>query len=210
MSDFQRKAQNIWYHYKFHILVGLFLLVTILICLYSCATKPQFDIQVYYVSGSSRIYNEQLDWLEAAVAKHCGDTNGDGEITVAVTGLKVGKNTDPSMRAQYMNAVHAGEVMLLFGDAEGISYLYQNGFLQPLTDFSDELDGDGYAWVVSDSAFSQQTEGFELFDGSNVYISLRIFEETWASALGSAKDNYKIACDTLRSMIALDAPEGEE
>ena len=121
MSDFQSKAQNIWYHYKFHILVGLFLLATILICLYSCATKPQFDIQVYYVSGSSRIYNEQLDWLKSAVAKHCGDTNGDGEITVAVTGLKVGVNTDPSMRAQYMNAVHAGEVMLLFGDAEGIS-----------------------------------------------------------------------------------------
>ena len=88
--------------------------------------------------------------------------------------------------------------------------MYQNGFIQPLTEFSDDLDGDGYAWVVSDSAFAAQTEGFELFDGSNVYVSLRIFDDTWASALGSAKNNYKIACDTLRSMIALEASEGEE
>ncbi len=202
------KVENVWYHYKTYIIAGLFLLGTVIVSLHSCVTKPEFDIQVYYVTGSSSMYNEQLAWIETAVAAHCGDVNGDGEVTVAVTGLRVGKNTDPAERAQYMNAVQAGEVMLLFGDEGGINYLYQNGYLQPLTEYSDQLDGDGYAWKVTGSAFATETEGFDLFS-ENLYVSLRIFDDTWSSVRFSVKDNYEAACNTLRSIISTPAVEEE-
>lgn len=202
------KAENIWYHYKSHILVGIFLLGTLIVCLHSCVTKPEFDIQVYYVTGSSSLYNEQLAWIESAVAAHCQDVNGDGEITVAVTGLRVGENTDPTERAQYMNAIQAGEVMLLFGDEGGINYLYQNGYLQLLTDYSDHLDGEGYAWKVTGSSFASETEGFDVFS-ENLYVSLRIFDDTWSSVRSNVKVNYETACDTLRSMIATPVSEEE-
>ncbi len=195
------KIENIWYHYKTYIIAAAFLLGTLIVCLHSCVTKPEYDIQVYYVTGASAIYNEQLAWIESAVAKHCGDTNQDGEITVAVTGLKVGPNTDPTERAKYLNAVQAGEVMLLFGDEAGINYLYQNGFLQPLTDYSNVLDGNGYAWNISNSVFSTQTEGFDLFGETQVYLSLRIFEDTWSSKLSNGKRNFEIAENTLRSIM---------
>ncbi len=194
------KAENIWYHYKYHILAGIFILGTLIVCLHSCATKPEFDIQVYYVTGSSSMYNEQLAWIESAVASHCGDVNGDGEVTVAVTGLRVGENSDATQRAQYLNAVQAGDVMLLFGDEGGIDYLYRNGYLQPLTDFSDALDGEGYAWQVTGSAVSLQTEGFDVFSAP-LYVSLRTFDDTWSSVRPGVKDNYQIARDTLSSMI---------
>ena len=201
------KIDNIWYHYKSVILIGIFLVGTLIVCLHSCATKPEFDIQIYYVTGESSVYNEQLQWLETAVAAQCGDVNGDGEVTVAVTSLKVGKNTDPSVRAEYLNAVQAGEVLLLFGDPAGIEYLYQNNYLQPLHEFADELDGDGYAWKVSGTPFSQQTAGFELFEDTTLYVSLRVFDETWSSVLPSTKNNYETACNTLRSMITYEAQE---
>lgn len=199
------KVENIWYHYKWYIVAAVFLIGTLVVCLHSCVTKPEFDIQVYYVTGSSSMYNEQLAWIESAVASHCTDTNGDGEITVSVTGLKVGPYTDPSERAEYMNAVQAGEVMLLFGDEAGINYLYQNGYLQTLEDFTQETDGEGYAWPVSGSPFAQQTEGFEVFGDTNVYLSLRIFENTWSAKRFNGKKNYEIACNTLRSILATDA-----
>lgn len=202
------KIENIWYHYKSYIIAGFFLLGTLVVCLHSCVTKPKFDIHVYYVTGTSPVYNEQLAWIETALSSHCKDVNGDGEVTVAVTSLKVGKNVDPSERAKYLNAVQAGEVMLLFGDEAGINYLYQNGYLQPLTEFSDDLDGEGYAWKVTGSPFAEETEGFDVFGETNVYFSLRIFEDTWSSKRTNSKVNYETACDTIRSILA--ASNGEE
>ncbi len=200
------KAENIWYHYKYHILAGIFLFGTLIVCLHSCVTKPEFDIHVYYVTGSSPMYNEQLAWIESAVASQCEDVNGDGKVTVAVTGLRVGENSDATERAQYLNAIQAGEVMLLFGDEGGINYLHKNGYLQSLTEFSDQLDGEGYAWKVTGSVFSSLTEGYDVFS-EPLYVSLRIFDNSWSSIRPSAKENYKTACNTLRSMIHASAEE---
>ncbi len=197
------KVENIWYHYKFQILMSLFLICVLVISLYSCVTKPEFDIQVYYVTGSSALYNEQLAWIEKAVASQCEDTNGDGEIKVAVTGLRVGKNTDPSERAQYMNAVQAGEIMLFFCDEGGVQYLYQNNYLQTLEAFTDKTDGEGYAWKVNGTPFSQKTEGFSDVFSENLFVSLRVFDDTWASAFAGTKANYEGACNVLRNMISL-------
>ncbi|MBO5248914.1 MAG: hypothetical protein J6B54_06495 [Clostridia bacterium] len=198
------KAENLWYHYKFHILASIFLLVVFVVSLHSCVTRPKYDMQVYYVTGSSPMYTEQISWIESFVSSQCGDVNGDGEITVSVTGVRVGDGSDPTERAKNLNAVQAGDVMLLFGDASGIDYLYRNGYLQPLTDFTDDLDGEGYAWNLSRSDLSSKTEGFDVFS-HNLYVSLRALEGTWSSARSTTKANYEVACNTLRSMIAADA-----
>ncbi|MBQ1272036.1 MAG: hypothetical protein IIY12_00880 [Clostridia bacterium] len=199
--SFRSKVENIWYHYKSMIIVGIFLIGTLIVSLHSCATKPEFDVQVYYVSGSSPMYTEQFTWIEELVAAHCGDVNGDGKVTVAVTGLRVDNNTDPSERAKYMNAVQAGEVMLLFGDQGGIDYLYRNNYLQQLYDFTDDTDGEGYAWNVSKTPLFTQISGSDIFS-EDLYVSLRVFDDTWSSARPNVKNNYAAACDTLRSMIA--------
>lgn len=199
--SFRAKVENIWYHYKGSIIIGIFLLGTLIVCLHSCVTKPTFDAQVYYVVGSSPLYNEQLSWLESSVASHCGDVNGDGKVTVAVTGLRVGENTDPSERAKYLNAIQAGEVLLIFGDQGGIDFLYRNGYLQKLEKFSDDLDGNGYAWKVTGTNLCTETEGFDVFS-KDLYVSLRIYEDTWSSARPGVQTNYETACSILHSMIA--------
>lgn len=200
------KMENIWYHYRYHILAGIFLFGVLVLCLHSCVTKPKYDVQVYYVTGSSPMYNEQLAWIESAVASQCNDVNGDGEVTVSVTGLPVGENSDPTERAKFLNPIQAGDVMLLFCDEGGVNYLYQNGYLQSLTEFSDQLDGEGYAWKATGSAFFSQTEGFEVFSDP-LYVSLRIFDSTWSSIRPGVKENYEIACEVLRSMIAVSPQE---
>ena len=200
------KVENIWYHYKSFIIAGIFLIGTVVVSLQSCVSKPEFDIQVYYVTASSSMYNEQLKWIEELVTSHCEDVNGDGEITVAVTGLRVDANTDPSERAKYMNAVQAGEVMLLFGDQGGIDYLYRNGYLQQLYDFTEDPDGEGYAWKVTGTPLFQEIAGSDVFS-DHLYVSMRVFDDTWSSARDNVKVNYTTATNVLRSMIAFNAEE---
>lgn len=198
------KLDNIWYHYKVHIIIGLFAVFTVVFALQSCVTRQEYDIKVYYVSGSA-MYTEQLDWVRTAVAEYCGDANGDGEVNVAVTGIRVGSYSDASSRAEYMTAVQAGEVFLFFGDQEGIQYLYDNNYLQPLTDFSASLDANGYAWKVNGTDFSALTKGFEMFSDVNLYVALRASNNTWASATSSGKKNYDTACTTIANMMAAEA-----
>jgi len=200
--SFRAKLENIWYHYKSHILVSVFLICVLIVALQSCVTKSEYDIQVYYVAGSSSLYQEQLDWIQASVATCCGDVNGDGAVNVAVTGLRVGTFSDPAMRAQYMNAVQAGEVMLLFGDSGGIDYLVTNNYLQPLTDFTDKATKNGYAWSVSDSGFSTRVPGYEMFSDVELFVGLRVFDNTWSAATESCKENYQVARAALQGMVS--------
>jgi hypothetical protein len=101
-----------------------------------------------------------------------------------------------------MNTVQAGEVMLLFGDSGGMDYLISNNYLQPLTAFSDRTEKDGYAWKVNGSGFATRLSGFEMFSDVDLYVGLRVFDNTWSSATESCKENYEIACSVLRNMVS--------
>ncbi len=199
------KLENIWYHYKSYIIVSIFLIGTVVFALHSCVTKSEFDIKVYYMAGSTSLYTEQLSWVEEAVGAACGDVNGDGQVKVSVTGLRVGKYADTATVAQYMTAVQAGEVMIFFGDEGGIQYLYNNNYLQPLNEFTSHADGNGYAWKVNGSAFSEKTAGFEMFSDMDLYISLRVFDDTWAASFETGQQTYDVACSFLRTVIGMES-----
>ena len=204
MSSIRSKLDNIWYHYKSYIIVGIFLLGTLIVCLHSCVTKPEFDIYVYYVTGDIPVYKEQLSLIESAVAEHCGDVNGDGEINVAITNVKIGTGTSATERAEAMNLVNAGTVMLFFGDKAGINYLYQNSYIQSLRPYTEDLPEQEYAWKVSGSPFAKSVEGWsDLFSDTEIYMALRVFDGTWASAMGSVKKNFRVAETTLTSIISV-------
>lgn len=209
MSALRSKLSNLWYHYKAHILFGIFVIGTLVFCLHSCVTKPEFDLEVYYFTGvDTPVYSEQLDWIERALAQCCPDVNQDGTVTVAVTNVKIGTGDAASISSS-LTPVQAGTVMLFLGDQEGIEYLYQNNFLQTLNEYTDTPVADGYAWQVSDSGFAASEKGFDLFDGTTVYAALRIFDGTWNSWKSSVQSTYTAAQETLRAMIAVPFPSAE-
>ena len=199
--SFRSKVENFWYHYKSVVLIGIFLIFTLLFCLHSCVTKTEYDIQVYYVVGSSSMYTEQLDWIQQTVAAHCGDVNGDGQVAVAITGLRVGQYSDTSQRAQYMTPVQAGEIMLFFGDLGGMEYLYEKGYLQDISSYVDNPESN-YLWKVNGTGVSTQLDGFELFSDVDLYVALRTTENTVSMSSEEGEQNFKIALDTLQSMTS--------
>lgn len=200
------KLENIWYHYGSVIIVVLVLLGVLLVSLHSCVTKPKFDIQVYYVAESN-LYTEQLDWVESAVKAHCKDVNGDGEITVAITGVRVGSSADKELLNQYMTGVQTGDIVLFFGDLGGIEYLHERKFLQPLTDFVGEKD---YAWAINETGLSAEIDGFDkAFGEVPLYAALRKSEKTWSNDTSAGRRNYDASCATLRSMIAVEKESPE-
>ena len=48
---FRQKLENFFYHYKWHTIVAVFLVITIVICSVQMCSKPSYDVYVMYAGG---------------------------------------------------------------------------------------------------------------------------------------------------------------
>ena len=50
-GGFSKRLENFWYHYKWHTIAALFVIVVISVCVTQCATNTRYDIQVLYAGN---------------------------------------------------------------------------------------------------------------------------------------------------------------
>ena len=89
-SPFTAKLENFWYHYKWHSIVALFLIISILVCSLQMCAQETVDFHIMYASGTeiSRksedgdvpMYNR----VTAAFEKYVEDIDGDGKKNIAL------------------------------------------------------------------------------------------------------------------------------
>ena len=92
------KAQNFWYHYKWHSLLSIVVIIAILVCSLQFCSKESYDSYILY-AGSKSISKTRTD----------GDV---AEIETVITSLKRisedfdgdGTNNENFLNLQYMNA----------------------------------------------------------------------------------------------------------
>ena len=77
-SPFLKKLDNFFYHYKWHSIIALFLVVVILICSLQMCGQKEYDLEVMY-AGPRNLSNKQtvLD-IQNAFADVAEDRTGDG------------------------------------------------------------------------------------------------------------------------------------
>lgn len=92
-STAKEKVQNFWYHYKWHSVVALFLIVTILICSLQLCGRTKYDTYILY-AGSKSIGRTAADGDVAEIAtvisslkRVSEDFDENGEVGVNFTNL---------------------------------------------------------------------------------------------------------------------------
>ncbi len=82
-SPFLKKLDNYWYHYKWHTVAALVLVVAILVCTVQMCRKDPYDLEVVYGGPYDLLTNKQtrLDVTDGFSAI-IDDENGDGERLV--------------------------------------------------------------------------------------------------------------------------------
>lgn len=128
------RLDNFWYHYKWHTLAALFIIIVVVVCTLQMCSKEEYDLQVLYAgdkavnrtseSGDIPDYNKIVSSLTTLVS----DYDGNGEISVAFSdkyvltkdqmaeieaGLKPGESLPYQLLTQ--NSEDLGE-MLVYGD----------------------------------------------------------------------------------------------
>ena len=91
--SFGERVENFWYHYKWHSLVALFLVFTILVCSLQMCEKNNYDIYITYAGGKeiSRTVeggdvSEYASFVSTLASLGC-DYDGDGVSSVSFSSL---------------------------------------------------------------------------------------------------------------------------
>ena len=94
-SDYtvKQKFENFWYHYKWHSIVALFLVIVILVCSLQFCSSTEYDAYVLY-AGEYPFTRTSQDGdiptyvgMANALKRVCKDTSGDGEVNVSFLDL---------------------------------------------------------------------------------------------------------------------------
>lgn len=108
MEKFRKWLDNYWYHYKWHTIITLFVVVFVAVCSAQMLSKEKIDVYVMY-AGPSAFGATGVSEVENAFVQLTDDTNGDGKKTVEFIDLTV--MTDEQIEAERKKA-----------EAEGIKY----------------------------------------------------------------------------------------
>ena len=83
-SPFLEKVDNFFYHYKWHTIIGLFLLAIILVCALQMCSQKEYDLEVVYAGPKSLSDKQTVLDIQNAFAEITEDKNGDGIKTIGV------------------------------------------------------------------------------------------------------------------------------
>ena len=139
--------ENIWYHYKWTIIVVAFFLFVAIVCFAQCATTPHKDIYITF-GGSYTMTGEEKASVERVFADLAQNACGDNAPAVGVTDFPF--YTEAELRALYTDPET--------GDFDGAAFNMAKG---QNTNRLDELSsymmtGECSIWLVNTSVYEAQ------------------------------------------------------
>jgi len=96
---FLARLDNFWYHYKWHSLIALFLVLTVTVCTLQMCSRESYDLHVLY-AGEHGVNRQNIDGDRSEYSKivtslesEARDFNDDGEVLIAFKDLYILDNT---------------------------------------------------------------------------------------------------------------------
>lgn len=173
-------VENFFYHYKYHVLGGIFIVVLLLSVFKSCADKKVIDLKMVYFSDKY-LATENIDAFEKSLRDNdmIKDIDGDGETQFFMDNIlydfDVDGNTDEAMLNKVLTIAYAGDHTLMlvhkygledydgsFEDLTSVVRDTDDVFYGPETKFPTGISVEGNKYLES---FGIDTE--------NLYIAMR-------------------------------------
>lgn len=159
------KLENIWYHYKWAILGGVFAVVVLVVLVAQVITKEKPDYQLT-MAVTVPLPDAVIDKMEETLAACGEDLNGDGEVLVQIQALNVQTDerytqTGVANRQAIFAQIAAGDVMMFAFASdfyESFSANLEEGvsFFAPLGTEHELVSEDGCTFVWDLAVFAKQ------------------------------------------------------
>ncbi len=86
------KLENFWYHYKYFFLSGVFLFTALVIVLFQCVSRPNYDYYFVIVTDSVELAPSQIQSLSDQLSSYGEDLDGDGEVAISLIDCSFNKD----------------------------------------------------------------------------------------------------------------------
>lgn len=116
----KKKWENFWYYYKYHVLVGVFVLVCIIFFVKDMKEGIEYDYSVGVV-GNYMLPEEDRVSMQKWFEEHAEDLNGDGEVHVLIADYCLPKENDAGFDPQMQMA---NQTKFTVDVQEGTSMIY--------------------------------------------------------------------------------------
>lgn len=124
----KKKWNNYWYYYKWHTLVGVFIIIVLIVSIKSCMTRINPDIQIM-LRTNFFIPEESVNKMENALAPYCKDYNGDGKTVVFINNIYISEDNPAMLEMKRTNEqkvmvlLASGDTPIIFGNKDYIDSL---------------------------------------------------------------------------------------
>lgn len=210
-KGFKATVENFWYHYKFHTIVCLLLVITLAVSIAQCSTKTEYDYKIVVATKSMPLTTTQLTALKNELTPYGTDLNGDGQVNILLVDCTMDSNPadyqNNLAKQQKLQAILMSDtdVMLFITDLKAFSFiknLNDTGFIENLN----LPDGDGYYYDFTNTDIIKNTKAAadskNLFKWPEFLISRRIIKGTLFEGRDGVNENMKNADAFIERVIS--------
>lgn len=205
-----KKIENFFYHYKWHVVVGLFAIVVLSFLVVSTLTKEKGDIRVLVMTKNPTVASSVLyktgDY-EVAFERFCPDFDDSGYIHAEIYNIDLSDNVDPEyMMAGVTKAtseIQLGESQMYIVDKEGLDAITDGDYstLMNLSELYPDCPYiDGYFFKIKESPFAYECN----YAGAcpdNLYIVVRSITPDGIANPEKSREAQKKALEVLDNII---------
>lgn len=229
-NSLEGKAANVWYHYKWPIIIAVFFLIVAFIGINQMANRVKYDISVLY-SGPGVIVGDNADAVSEALGNLTKtDVDGDGKTNVKIysytyyseaqieerknLGLNIDYQGNADSYSNFNNMVFTGECGIMFLDYELFCTVRDSGGLVTLESvFGETPEGaiDEYGVRLSDLKAYKFYSALQTMSADTV-ICLRGVSTTGGvfTSKKSAEKIFENNKEAFINMMTFEFPEGFE
>ena len=193
----EEKRKNFWFHYKWHTLATIFIVVVMTVLIAQCATKPKYDLEVVYFTYTP-VLDFQLEGASNYFEEFVPDLNDDGDVKVNVLNCSL---SDKSVDVQYRNTVLTKLQAMLVSDEKAMLFITDPKSIK----YFDAICKDGSFFVGEPLALGEdfyeatKTEEYgSLPEG--LTLSCRILGETLLNEKKGAEEMYKASLEVIEKI----------
>ena len=196
--------ENYWYHYKWHTIIALFLVITVGVSVTQCAAKPNYDQSAVLYCDRTVMENTALA-LEGELTKRATDLNGDGQTLFGVYNVSYDSDGVNPQSPTYANSQ---KLMVMVSSADYILYIVDEyGYKRLMTEDNMKLfetydflpDKEGTAWNWKGSKLQETMKDAKLPE--NLYFCIRKVAGTSAAGDEEAVKRASHAAALLKTLV---------
>lgn len=194
------KFENFWYYYKWYVVCGAVLLMSLIVGIHSCTQRVDPDLHVLFAvdrSPNSYLIAETESWLGGMTE----DINGDGETTAQIVSTATTDQWNGNNTAAMVVQANAGDAILYILTDSTYAIMHENGVLQELSGDSPYIDGDRY--LLSKSGALDTVEAYSA-EEQDYYLCIRKIAGTAYEEDQDHLTQERLAKELLKQLIALE------